>query len=146
MRFPSPSTEGHQKGKAVPEADNNDDNSKGCNEEDKFEDRDKTTFKAGRLSKEAIEAVHDFGRQVQGEATEIGKQFGKHCQVILMEAGLARKATHKESIWNQCQAWFKTVLHPSKAVSLQEWKAKQAEHYHAHSHKDPKNMALWKQI
>ncbi|KAG1760794.1 hypothetical protein EDD22DRAFT_954627 [Suillus occidentalis] len=117
-------TEEHQKGKAVAEAevDDNDNDSKGCDEEDKLEDGDKTTHKAGRLSKEAILAVHDF------------------------KAGLARKATRKESIWNQHQAWFKTVLHPSKATSLQAWKAKQAKHYHAHSHKDPKNAALWKQI
>ncbi|KAG1833613.1 hypothetical protein DFJ58DRAFT_736051 [Suillus subalutaceus] len=148
MRFPSPSTVGHQKGKAVAEAevDDNDDDSEGCDKEDKLEDGDETTHKAGRLSKEAILAVHDFGKRVQEEATDIGKQFGKHRQVILMEAGLARKATRKESIWNQHQAWFKTVLHPSKAASLQAWKAKQAEHYHAHSHKDPKNAALWKQI
>lgn len=32
------------------------------------------------------------------------------------------------------------------SASLQAWKAKQAEHYHAHSYKDPKNAALWKQI
>ncbi|KAG2054405.1 hypothetical protein BDR06DRAFT_971618 [Suillus hirtellus] len=129
--------EGHQKGKAVAEAeaDDNDDDSKGCNEEDKLEDGDKTMRKASRLSKEAILVVHEFGRRVQEEATEIGKQFGKH-----------QKATRKKSIWNQHQAWFKTVLHPSKAVSLQTWKVKQAEHYHAHSHKDPKNMALWKKI
>ncbi|KAG2737941.1 hypothetical protein P692DRAFT_201812433 [Suillus brevipes Sb2] len=148
IRFPSPSTEGHQKGKAVAEAevDDNDDDSEGCDEEDKLEDGDETTRKAGRLSKEAILAVHDFGKRVQEEATDIGKRFGKHRQVILTEAGLARKATRKESIWNQHQAWFKTVLHPSKAASLQAWKAKQAEHYHAHSHKDPKNAALWKQI
>ncbi|KIK33506.1 hypothetical protein CY34DRAFT_18327 [Suillus luteus UH-Slu-Lm8-n1] len=148
MRFPSPSTEGHQKGKEVAEAeaDNNDDNSEDCDEEDKLEDGDETTRKAGRLSKEAIMAVHDFGKRVQEEATEIGKRFGKHRQVILTEAGLARKATRKESIWNQHQAWFKTVLHPSKEASLQAWKAKQAEHYHAHSYKDPKNAALWKQI
>ncbi|KAG2073022.1 hypothetical protein BDR04DRAFT_1116561 [Suillus decipiens] len=117
MRSPSPSTEGHQKGKAVAEAevDDNDDDSKGCDEEDKLEDGDETMCKVGRLSKEAILAVHEFGRRVQEEATEIGKQFGKHRQVILMEAGLARKANRKESIWNQHQAWFKTVLHPSKA-------------------------------
>ncbi|KAG2336959.1 hypothetical protein BDR05DRAFT_952985 [Suillus weaverae] len=127
MRFHSPSTEGHQKGKAVVEAeadnDDDDDDSKGCNKEDKLEDGDKTTCKVGRLSNEAILVVHDFEKRVQEEATEIGKQFGKHQQ-----------------------AWFKTVLHPSKAASLQAWKAKQAEHYHAHSHKDPKNTALWKQI
>lgn len=32
------------------------------------------------------------------------------------------------------------------SASLQAWKAKQAEHYHADSYKDPKHMALWKQI
>ncbi|KAG2087445.1 uncharacterized protein F5147DRAFT_658951 [Suillus discolor] len=132
MRSPSPSTEGHQKGLRLKKTS--------------LKTGNETTCKAGRLSKEAILAVHDFGKRVQEEATEIGKQFGKHRQVILTEAGLARKATRKESIWNQHQAWFKTVLHPSKAASLQAWKAKQAEHYHAHSHKDPKNAALWKQI
>ncbi|KAG2063363.1 hypothetical protein BDR04DRAFT_1123310 [Suillus decipiens] len=45
-----------------------------------------------------------------------------------MEAGLARKATRKESIWNQHQAWFKTVLHPSKAVC--EMFAKSALYWH----------------
>lgn len=119
MRFPSPSTEGHQKGKAVAEADNNDDDFEGCDkEEDKLEDGDETMHKVGRLSKEVIMAVHDFGKRVQEKATEIGKQFGKHQQVILMEAGLARKATCKESIWNQHLAWFKTVLHLSKAGML----------------------------
>ncbi|KAG2108608.1 hypothetical protein DEU56DRAFT_762519 [Suillus clintonianus] len=146
MRSPRLSAEGQQKGMAEAEADDPEDDSEGCDEEDKLEDGDETTRKAGRLSKEAILAVHDFGKRVQAEATEIGKRFGKHRQVILMEAGLARKATRKESIWNQHQAWFKTVLHPSKAASLQAWKAKQAEHYHAHSYKDPKNAALWKQI
>ncbi|KAG1855261.1 hypothetical protein F4604DRAFT_1932322 [Suillus subluteus] len=143
---PRLSAEGQQKGKAVAEAPDHDDDSKACDEEDRLEDGDETTRKVGRLSKEAILAVHDFGKRVQAEATEIGEWFGKHWQVILTEAGLARKATRKESIWNQHQAWFKTVLHLSKAVSLQAWKAKQAEHYHAHSYKDPKNTALWKQI
>ncbi|KAG1812795.1 uncharacterized protein BJ212DRAFT_1482864 [Suillus subaureus] len=139
-------TEERAKQWAEAEADNNDDDSEGCNKEDKLEDGDKMMHKVGRLSKEAILAVHDFGKRVQEEATDIGKRFGKHWQVILMEAGLARKATCKESIWNQHQAWFKTVLHLSKAASLQAWKAKQAEHYHTYSHKDPKNAALWKQI
>ncbi|KAG2125133.1 hypothetical protein DEU56DRAFT_759457 [Suillus clintonianus] len=143
---PRLSAEGQQKGQAVAEAPDHDDDSEGCDEEDRLEEGDETTHKAGRLSKEAILAVHDFGKRVQAEATEIGERFGKHRQVILTEAGLARKATRKESIWNQHQAWFKTVLHPSKAASLQAWKAKQAEHYHAHSYKDPKNAALWKQI
>ncbi|KAG2146364.1 hypothetical protein DEU56DRAFT_753830 [Suillus clintonianus] len=143
---PRLSAEGQQKGQAVAEAPDHDDDSEGCDEEDRLEEGDETTHKAGRLSKEAILAVHDFGKRVQAEATEIGERFGKHRQVILTEAGLARKATRKESIWNQHQAWFKTVLHLSKAASLQAWKAKQAEHYHAHSYKDPKNAALWKQI
>ncbi|KAG1845350.1 hypothetical protein F4604DRAFT_1688763 [Suillus subluteus] len=129
MRSPRLSAEGQQKGMAEAEADDPEDDSEGCDEEDKLEDGDETTRKVGRLSKEAILAVHDFGKRV-----------------ILTEAGLARKATCKESIWNQHQAWFKTVLHLSKAASLQAWKTKQAEHYHAHSYKDPKNAALWKQI
>ncbi|KAG2104649.1 uncharacterized protein F5147DRAFT_775471 [Suillus discolor] len=144
MRSPSPSTEGHQKGKAVAEAeaDDNDDDSEGCDEEDKLEDGDETTRKAGRLSKEAILAVHEFGRRVQEEATEIGKQFGKHQQVILTEAGLARKATRKGPFGTSIRPGLKLCCtHPKQA-----WKAKQAEHYHAHSHKDPKNAALWKQI
>jgi hypothetical protein len=118
MRSPRLSAEGQQKGMAEAEADDPEDDSEGCDEEDKLEDGDETTRKAGRLSKEAILAVHDFGKRVQAEATEIGKRFGKHRQVILTEAGLARKATRKESIWNQHQAWFKTVLHPSKAGML----------------------------
>ncbi|KAG1899743.1 uncharacterized protein F5891DRAFT_1189553 [Suillus fuscotomentosus] len=144
MHTPRLSAEDKQKGKAV--ADVHVDDLEGSNEENRPEDGDEDTYKAGRLSKEAISAVHDFGKRVKAEATKIGKQFGKHWQVILTEAGLARKATRKEFIWNQHQAWFKTVLHPSKAVSLQAWKAKQAEHYYAHLHKDPKNAALWKQI
>ncbi|KAG2109834.1 uncharacterized protein F5147DRAFT_772685 [Suillus discolor] len=144
MEPPRLSAEDKQKGKAVEDGHVND--SEGSDEEGRPKDEAEATHKAGRLSKEAISVVHDFRKRVEVEATEIGKWFGKHQQVILMEAGLARKATRKELIWNQHQAWFKTVLHPSKAASLQAWKAKQAEHYHAHSYKDPKNAALWKQI
>ncbi|KAG2353256.1 hypothetical protein BDR07DRAFT_1496612 [Suillus spraguei] len=81
MRSPRLSAEGQQKGMAEAEADDPEDDSEGCDEEDKLEDGDETTRKAGRLSKEAILAVHDFGKRVQAEATEIGKRFGKHRQV-----------------------------------------------------------------
>jgi len=52
------------------------------------------------------------------KAAAIGKEFGKHRRVILIEAGLATKAIHKISAWNQHEAWFLTVLPPSKEHML----------------------------
>ncbi|KAG0703201.1 hypothetical protein DFH29DRAFT_874605 [Suillus ampliporus] len=124
-----------QKGPAV--ADDHDQTS---------EDGDRATHKAGRLSKEGVLKTEEFGKRVMAEATAIGKEFGKHRRVILIEAGLATKATRKESAWNQHQAWFPTVLPPSKEPTLASWKIKQNAHYHAHPYKDPNHASLWKKI
>ncbi|KAG1888478.1 uncharacterized protein F5891DRAFT_987770 [Suillus fuscotomentosus] len=137
-----------QKGRAV--ADNHGDNAdadpEGCDEDQMSEDGDGATHKAGRLSKEGVLKTEEFGKRVMAEATAIGKEFGKHRRVILIEAGLATKATCKESAWNQHQAWFPTVLPPSKEPNLASWKVKQNAHYHAHPYKDPNHASLWKKI
>jgi hypothetical protein len=110
------SANGKQKGPAAA-ADHGDD-AEGCDEEDTSEDEDVITHKAGRLSKEGVLKAEEFGKKVMAEATAIGKEFGKHRRVILIEAGLATKATRKESPWNQHQAWFPTILPPSKEREL----------------------------
>ncbi|KAG1889067.1 uncharacterized protein F5891DRAFT_987486 [Suillus fuscotomentosus] len=98
--------------------DNADANPEGCDEDQTSEDGDGATHKAGRLSKEGVLKTEEFGKRVMAEATAIGKEFGKHWRVILIKAGLAMKATCKESAWNQHQAWFPTVLPPSKEHKL----------------------------
>ncbi|KAG1896095.1 uncharacterized protein F5891DRAFT_983787 [Suillus fuscotomentosus] len=121
-----------QKGRAVADdhGDNADADPEGCDEDQMSEDGDGATHKAGRLSKEGVLKMEEFGKRVMAEATAIGKEFGKHWRVILIEAGLAMKATRKESAWNQHQAWFPT----------------QNAHYHAHPYKDPNHASLWKKI
>ncbi|KAG1902402.1 uncharacterized protein F5891DRAFT_1186513 [Suillus fuscotomentosus] len=137
-----------QKGRAVADdhGDNADADPEGCDEDQMSEDGDGATHKAGRLSKEGILKTEEFGKRVMAEATAIGKEFGKHRREILIEAGLATKATRKESAWNQHQAWFPTVLPPSKEPNLASWKVKQNVHYHAHPYKDPNHASLWKKI
>ncbi|KAG1849433.1 hypothetical protein DFJ58DRAFT_842646 [Suillus subalutaceus] len=122
------------------------DDAEGRDEEDMSEDEDGTTHKAGRLSKEGVLKAEEFGKRVMAEATAIGKEFGKHQRLILIEAGLATKATRKESPWNLHQAWFPTILPPSKESNLASWKVKQNAHYHAHPYKDPNHTPLWKKI
>ncbi|OAX32280.1 hypothetical protein K503DRAFT_805350 [Rhizopogon vinicolor AM-OR11-026] len=138
------SANGKQKGPAA--AANHGDDAEGCNEEDTSEDEDVITHKAGRLSKEGVLKAEEFGKKVMAEATAIGKEFGKHWRVILIEAGLATKATRKESPWNQHQAWFPTILPLSKEPNLASWKVKQKVHYHDHSYRDPNHEPLWKEI
>ncbi|KAG1744523.1 uncharacterized protein EDB91DRAFT_1246650 [Suillus paluster] len=118
----------------------------GCDEEDPSEDEDGITHKSGRLSKEGVLKAEEFGKRVMAEATAIGKEFGKHRRVILIEVGLATKATRKESPWNQHQAWFRTLLHPSKELNLASWKVKQKAHYYTHLYKDPDHEPLWNKI
>lgn len=105
-----------QKGPAV--ADDCDDDTEGYEVEGTSEDDDETVHKAGRLSKEGVLKADEFGKRVMAEAAAIGKEFGKHRRVILIEAGLATKATRKVSAWNQHEAWFPTVLPPSKERML----------------------------
>lgn len=109
-----------QKGPAVADdhGDDADADAEGGGEDQTSEDGDRATHKAGRLSKEGVLKTEEFGKRVMAEATAIGKEFGKHRRVILIEAGLATKATRKESAWNQHQAWFPTVLPPSKERKL----------------------------
>ncbi|KAG2147920.1 hypothetical protein DEU56DRAFT_753193 [Suillus clintonianus] len=133
-----------QKGPVV--ADDHGDNPEGPDEDQMSEDGDRATHKAGRLSKEGVLKTEEFGMRVMAEATAIGKEFGKHRRVILIKAGLATKATRKESAWNQHQAWFPTVLPPSKESNLASWKVEQNVHYHAHPYKDPNHASLWKKI
>ncbi|KAG1898844.1 uncharacterized protein F5891DRAFT_981506 [Suillus fuscotomentosus] len=137
-----------QKGPAVADdhGDDADADAEGGDEDQTSEDGDRATHKAGRLSKEGVLKTEEFGKRVMAEATAIGKEFGKHRRVILIEAGLATKATRKESAWNQHQAWFPTVLPPSKEPNLASWKVKQNVHYHAHPYKDPNHASLWKKI
>jgi hypothetical protein len=116
---PSPprlTAEDKQKGKAV--GDDHDDHTERSDEEDNSEYERDVGHKAGRLPKEGILKAQEFGKRVEAEATAIGKEFGKHRRMILIEAGLAKKATRKESSWNQHQAWFKTVAPPSKEGML----------------------------
>ncbi|KAG1778077.1 hypothetical protein EV702DRAFT_1196496 [Suillus placidus] len=137
-----------QKGPVVAD-DHGDDanaNAEGRDEDHTSEDGDRATHKAGRLSKEGVLKAEEFGKRVMAEATAIGKEFGKHQRVILIKAGLATKATRKESAWNQHQAWFPTVLPPSQEPNLASWKVKQNVHYHAHPYKDPNHTSLWKKI
>ncbi|KAG1851938.1 hypothetical protein F4604DRAFT_1686759 [Suillus subluteus] len=135
-----------QKGPAVADDHGDDADAEGGDEDQTSEDGDRATHKAGRLSKEGVLKTEEFGKRVMAEATAIGKEFGKHQRVILIEAGLATKATRKESAWNQHQAWFLTVLPPSKESNLASWKVKQNVHYHAHPYKDPNHASLWKKI
>ncbi|KAG1725966.1 hypothetical protein EDB19DRAFT_1945391 [Suillus lakei] len=137
-----------QKGPAVVDdhGDDADADAEGGDEDHTSEDGDRAAHKAGRLSKEGVLKTEEFGKRVMAEATAIGKEFGKHRRVILIEAGLAMKATRKESAWNQHQAWFPTVLPPSKEPNLASWKVKQNAHYHAHPYKDPNHASLWKKI
>ncbi|KAG0696431.1 hypothetical protein DFH29DRAFT_879347 [Suillus ampliporus] len=135
-----------QKGPAVADDHGDDADAEGGDEDQTSEDGDRATHKAGRLSKEGVLKTEEFGKRVMAEATAIGKEFGKHRRVILIEAGLATKATRKESAWNQHQAWFLTVLPPSKEPNLASWKIKQNAHYHAHPYKDPNHASLWKKI
>ncbi|KAG2336524.1 hypothetical protein BDR05DRAFT_1005777 [Suillus weaverae] len=143
-----------QKGPAVVDdhGDNADADAEGGDEDHTSDDGDRAAHKAGRLSKEVVLKTEEFGKRVMAEATAIRKEFGKHWRVILIEAGLATKATHKESAWNQHQAWFPTVLPPSQEhnydlpANLASWKVKQNVHYHAHPYKDPNHASLWKKI
>jgi hypothetical protein len=105
-----------QKGPAV--ADDCNDDDEGYEVEGTSDDEDETIHKAGRLSKEGVLKADEFGKRVMAEAAAIGKEFGKHRRVILIEAGLATKATRKVSAWNQHEAWFPTVLPPSKERML----------------------------
>ncbi|KAG1722128.1 hypothetical protein EDB19DRAFT_1916856 [Suillus lakei] len=115
-----------QKGPAVADdhGDDADADAKGGDEDQTSEDGDRATHKAGRLSKEGVLKMEEFGKRVMAEATAIGKEFGKHRRVILLEAGLATKTT----------------------PNLASWKIKQNAHYHAHLYRDPNHTSLWKKI
>ncbi|KAG1797813.1 uncharacterized protein HD556DRAFT_1306406 [Suillus plorans] len=121
-----------QKGPAV--ADNHSDDAnadpEGCNEDQTSEDGDRATHKAGRLSKEGVSKMEEFGKRVMAEATAIGKEFGKHWRVILIKAGLVMKATRNKP---GSRLYY---LHPKN----------QNVYYHAHPYKDPNHASLWKRI
>jgi len=105
-----------QKGLVV--VDNCNDDAEGYKVKDTSEYEDETIHKAERLSKEGILKENKFGKRVMAKAAAIGKEFGKHWRVILIETGLVMKATHKVSAWNQHEAWFLTVLPPFKEHML----------------------------
>ncbi|KAG1904973.1 uncharacterized protein F5891DRAFT_976551 [Suillus fuscotomentosus] len=89
-----------QKGKGRAKAfDKGDNDEQDYNEEQEVnEDKsDKGPAKKGRLPFEVVLKVQELG-----------------ARVILIEVGLATKATRKESPWNQHQTWFKTFSPPSQ--------------------------------
>ncbi|KAG2085008.1 uncharacterized protein F5147DRAFT_782263 [Suillus discolor] len=108
----------NEKQKGLAAADHSDD-AEGHDEEDTSEDKDGITHKAGRLSKEEVLKAEEFGKRVMAKVTAIGKEFGKHQGLILIEAGLATKATCKESTWNLHQAWFPTVYKDLEAAQAE---------------------------
>ncbi|OJA15094.1 hypothetical protein AZE42_13809, partial [Rhizopogon vesiculosus] len=67
-------------------------------------------------------------------------------RTILIEAELAKKATRKESPWNQHQAWYRTAFPASGELDFKTWQAKQNAHYKAHPPKKSKHAVLWKEI
>ncbi|KAG1822593.1 uncharacterized protein BJ212DRAFT_1296608 [Suillus subaureus] len=138
-----------RKGKAKAKAfDEGDNDKQDYNEEQEVnEDKsDEGPAKKGRLPLEAVSKVQELGQTTIEAAKALGIEYGKSARVILIEAGLAMKATHKESPWNQHQMWFKTFSPPSQEQDIKAWKEEQAAHYKAHPYKDPKHTALWQKI
>ncbi|KAG1781438.1 hypothetical protein EV702DRAFT_1192927 [Suillus placidus] len=103
---------------------------------------DEGPTKKGRVPSEAVSKVQELGCTTIEAVKALGIEYGKSARVILIEAGLATKATCKESPWNQHQTWFKTFSPPSQ----ESWKEEQAAHYKAHLYKDPKHAVLWQKI
>ncbi|KAG2047009.1 hypothetical protein BDR06DRAFT_1014263 [Suillus hirtellus] len=85
--------------------------------------------------------VQELGKKMLEATKTLGQEYGKSARMILIEAGLTMKATHKESLWNQHQTWF-AATHPlpkgvSGVVSREDIKAWKD---------DPQHTLLWKEI
>lgn len=62
---------------------------------------------SGRLPQEAIDKAVALGDKTVTEAAKIAKEYGKSTCTILIQAGLAVKATQADNSWNIYQAWYK---------------------------------------
>ncbi|KAG1887887.1 hypothetical protein F4604DRAFT_1916778 [Suillus subluteus] len=110
----------------------------------------KVTVEANEHHGSKDEDDEDFVK-TKGRMPQVG--IFKGARAWEEEAGLAMKATRKESLWNQHQMWF-AATHPlPKGVSgvvspedVKAWKVKQQAHYKAHPQDDPQHTLLWKEI
>ncbi|KAG1838528.1 hypothetical protein DFJ58DRAFT_733783 [Suillus subalutaceus] len=107
------------------------------------EDEDNKDFvkTKGRMPQVGILKAQELGKKTLEAAKTLGQEYGKSARTILIEAGLAMKATCKESPWNQHQMWFaathplpKGVLGVVSPEDVKAWK------------NDPQHTSLWKEI
>lgn len=106
---PQLSAKQNEKGRAKTVQHSNVDQSED-NDDDK---NDEDFVKKGRLPEEAVIKAQELGQSTITAAIVIRKEYRKSCRTILIEVGLGRKATHKESPWNQLQTWFNKTVHPT---------------------------------
>ncbi|KAG1887882.1 hypothetical protein F4604DRAFT_1916759 [Suillus subluteus] len=119
----------------------------------KDEDDEDFVKTKGRMPQVGILKAQELGKKKLEATKTLGQEYGKSVWTILIKAGLAMKATRKESLWNQHQMWF-AATHPlPKGVSgvvspedVKAWKVKQQAHYKAHPQDDPQHTLLWKEI
>ncbi|KAG1776145.1 hypothetical protein EV702DRAFT_1198450 [Suillus placidus] len=94
---------------------------------------------------EAIHKAVALGEKTVAEVKKIAKEYGKSARMILIQAGLAVKATRADNNWNMYQAWYKMKHPKSSNISTNDWKQTQHEYWLKHCDQS-ENPKLWKEI